>query len=192
MKKESALKEAQQASEKKLTTLQGYLAYFFFFSIAGWIMEIIFCFIVLGHYNDRGFLYGPLCPIYGFGGIILLTFISKFKKNPIKVALSSMTIFTSLEYIFSYGTEALFKSELWNYTNDYMNVNGRIALFYTLAWGFIAILFVYLFIPLLKKLTNKISSKIPYIVQIILLRTCTVILCIDIVFTFIKYSNLNV
>lgn len=192
MIKETSLKKIERNPDNKLTTFQSYLSYFFLFSIAGWVMEIIFCFIVLGHYNNRGFLYGPLCPIYGYGGLILLVFIQKLKKNPFKVAFSSMAMFTSLEYIFSYGTEALFKSELWNYTNDYMNVNGRIAIFYTLAWGIIALVFVYLLLPLLKKLITKISSKIPHTVQVILLGACTIILIIDIIFTFIKYANLHI
>ena len=54
---------------------------YFIFSLIGWILENIYCFGILNEpYSKRGFLYGPICPIYGFGALILIIFLSKYKK----------------------------------------------------------------------------------------------------------------
>ena len=60
---------------RKLTKFQCYLTYFFIFSFVGWLMETIYSYFVLGHFANRGFLFGPVCPIYGFGGLILILFL---------------------------------------------------------------------------------------------------------------------
>ena len=57
---------------KQLTEKQKLLSYFFTYSFLGWILETAFCVLTLGEFNKRGFLYGPVCPIYGFGAIILI------------------------------------------------------------------------------------------------------------------------
>ena len=146
----------------KLTKFQEYSLYFFIFAVFGWIMETIYGFIILGHFTKRGFLLGPLCPIYGYGALIMILFLNRYKQNPIKLFLFSSIIFSTFEYFVSYILEALFNMYFWDYTYDFANLNGRIALFYSFVWGFIAIIFNYGIYPLLKKLINKITTKIPY------------------------------
>ena len=92
----------------KISKTHLYILYFFIFSVFGWIMETVFSFIVLGHFTNRGFLYGPLCPIYGWGAIILIIFLSKYKDNDIKLFTYSAVIFSVFEFFVSYLLEALF------------------------------------------------------------------------------------
>lgn len=178
--------------QQKLTVFKKYILYFFFFSFVGWIMETLYSYIVLGHFTNRGFFYGPICPIYGCGGIMLLTFISKTKKNPIQLAIVSIAVFSLLEYVIGYELEALYKIQLWDYTNDFLNLNGRISLFYSLAWGIIAIIFVYLIIPILNSFFHKLSSKIPVRFQLNLVRIFLCIFLIDALYSFIEYSSINI
>ncbi len=192
MKNQLSLVKTQDIPPKKLTKFQSYLAYFFFFSFTGWIMETIYSYIILGHFTNRGFFYGPVCPIYGCGGIMLLTFIGKIKKKPLQMALTSIIVFSIFEYAIGYGLEALYQIQLWDYSNDFMNLNSRISLFYSLAWGFIAIIFVYLIIPLLNKLAKKVTTLVPYIVQILLVRLFSIIFFIDILYSFIEYSHIHI
>ena len=77
-----------------ISKLYLYILYFFIFSVCGWILETLFSFIVLGHFTNRGFLYGPLCPIYGWGAIILIVFLSKYKDSDIKLFIYSAVIFS--------------------------------------------------------------------------------------------------
>ena len=76
--KEEAMELVQDLIEtKQLTEKQKLLSYFFTYSFLGWILETVFCVLTLGVFNKRGFLYGPVCPIYGFGAIILIESLKK-------------------------------------------------------------------------------------------------------------------
>ena len=174
---------------KNLTKAQCYLYYFFIFGILGWIMETIYSFIVLGHFTSRGFLYGPICPIYGFGGLIMIKFFSPLKKKPIRLFFIAIVVLSILEYITGYALDALYNLWLWDYRSDFLNLNGRIALFYCFAWGIIALIFTYVIYPLFKKFMTFASSKINIKLQIWFLRLITMIYLIDNVYSFIEYSR---
>ena len=65
-------KNLKITDRKKLPRIYVYILYFLLFSFIGWIIETCFSFYALGHFTKRGFLYGPLCPIYGWGALILI------------------------------------------------------------------------------------------------------------------------
>ena len=180
-------KDNIETKKCKINTFQIYLLYFFIFSFFGWLMETIYSFIVLGHFTERGFLYGPICPIYGYGALILIIFLSIYKDNSLKLFIYSSVIFSIFEYFVSYLLEALFNSFWWDYTNDFFNLNGRISIFYSIAWGVIAILFVGHFYPFLKKKIDTILSKIPYKIQNITLNVFFIIFIIDTILSCVKY-----
>ena len=98
----------QKYNTKKLSNIQSLILYFFIFAFLGWILETIYCIFELGHFYNRGFLYGPICPIYGCGAIILLTTLKKYKNNSIKLFLYSIVIFSAFEYLVSFMLDALF------------------------------------------------------------------------------------
>ena len=174
----------------KISKTHLYILYFFIFSVFGWIMETVFSFIVLGHFTNRGFLYGPLCPIYGWGAIILIIFLSKYKDNDIKLFTYSAVIFSVFEYFVSYLLEALFKEHWWDYTTDFLNLNGRISIFYTLAWGFIAIIFIGHIYPFVEKKINLVVEKLnSKVLNIVINFTCFVFI-FDTAISCIRYLNL--
>ena len=175
---------------KNLTKLQCYLYYFFIFGILGWIMETAYSFLVLGHFTNRGFLYGPICPIYGFGGLIMIIFLNPLKKKPIKLFFTAIIIFSVLEYVTGYALDALYDLWLWDYKQDFLNLNGRISLFYSFAWGIVTIFFTYIIYPFLKKIITFISSKINVRVQVWILRLICMIYLIDNIYSFIEYSKI--
>ena len=174
-------------NKRKLPRIYLYFIYFLIFSIIGWLLETCFSFYSLGHFTKRGFLFGPLCPIYGWGALILIMFFSTFKKHNLKLFISSALIFTVFEYLVSFGMEALFSLKWWDYTGEFMNLNGRVSIFYTFAWGIIAILFINFIYPFFKKKINIILSKIPYKFQIITVNILLVIFITDTVLSCIKY-----
>ena len=181
------LKHEEKSSFKKLYKFEKYILYFFIFSFFGWTMEKIYSYIVLGHFTKRGFLFGPICPIYGFGALILIIFLAKYKGKNIKLFFYASIIFSFFEYLVSYFLDALFAMHWWDYTNDFMNLNGRISIFYSIAWGFIAIGFINYIYPLLKKKINILLSKTPYIVQKSLVIILPLITIIDTIFSIINY-----
>ncbi len=156
----------------------------------GWLLETLYALFMLGHFTNRGFLYGPICPIYGWGAIILIVLLQKYKSNSIKLFFYSAIIFSIFEYIVGFALDALFAAKWWDYTNDFMNLNGRISIFYSFAWGIIAILFINHIHPFIEKCTNKVLKRIPKIYYIIFTNFLLVVLIIDTILSSVKYLNL--
>ena len=177
----------QQLNRKKLSRPQTLLLYFLIFSFLGWLLETLYSLYELGHFTKRGFLYGPLCPIYGWGALILILFFNKYKRKNIKLFLYAAVIFSVFEYAVSYGMDALFSSKWWDYSNEFFNLNGRISIFYSFVWGIAAILFVNHIYPFFKKKVNIILSKIPYKVQLSILYILFTILLVDNFLSFARY-----
>ena len=173
-------------SKNKLSKFYTYLLYFLIFSFVGWLMETAYSFYELGHFTKRGFLYGPLCPIYGWGALILIMFFNKYKGKSIKLFVYAAIVFSAFEYLVGYGMDALFSAKWWDYTNEFMNLNGRISIFYSFVWGLIAILFINFVYPFFEKVLNKLFSKIPYKFQLFTLRFLALIFIFDTLMSFVK------
>ena len=173
-------------TRKKLPRVYLYFIYFILFAFIGWLLETCFSFYALRHFTKRGFLYGPLCPIYGWGALILIMFFGRYRKNNLKLFIYSAIVFTAFEYLVSYGMEALFSLKWWDYTEEFMNLNGRVSIFYTFAWGIIAILFINFIYPFFKKKLNILLSKIPYKVQVTAVYILFAIFITDTVLSCIK------
>lgn len=179
--------ENKKDISKKLPRVYTYFLYFIIFAVIGWLLETCYSFFSLGHFTKRGFLFGPLCPIYGFGALILIMFFSTYKKHNLKLFFYAAIVFSVFEYLVSYGMEALFSLKWWDYTAEFMNLNGRISIFYSFAWGIIAILVINFIYPFFKKKVNLILSKIPYKVQLVVVYTLAVVLVVDFVCSCVKY-----
>lgn len=173
--------------KNKLSKFYIYFLYFLIFSFLGWILETLYSLYELGHFTKRGFLYGPLCPIYGWGALILILFFYKYKGKNIKLFTYSAIIFSVFEYAVSYGMDALFAAKWWDYTNEFFNLNGRISIFYSFVWGIAAILFINNLYPFFKKKVNVMLSKIPYKFQVFFLQCMLVIITLDAFMSFAHY-----
>lgn len=174
-------------SRIKLNRVQTFILYFFLFAFLGWLMETLYAVFTLGHFVKRGFLYGPICPIYGFGALLLILFLGKYKRNNLKLFVYAAVVFSVFEYIVSYCLDALFSMYWWDYTNEFFNLNGRISIFYSFAWGIIAIVFINHIYPFLKKKINLCLSKIPYLLQSTFIYLLCGIWLLDTILSFIRY-----
>lgn len=174
-------------NKKRLPRVYLYFIYFLVFAIIGWLIETAYSFYSLGHFTKRGFLYGPLCPIYGWGAIILIMFFSTYKKKNFKLFVYAAIIFSLFEYLVSFGMEALFSLKWWDYTSEFMNLNGRVSIFYSFAWGIIAILVINFIYPFFKKKINLVLSKIPYSIQVTAVYILFAAFVTDTVLSCIKY-----
>ena len=106
-----------------------------FYGFVGWVWETCLGVATRGRFVERGVLIGPLCPIYGFGAIIVILTLRDVT-NPLALFLSSGVLACLLEYVTSSFVEKAFHVRLWDYTNRPFNVNGRIYLNGFLAFGF--------------------------------------------------------
>lgn len=171
----------------KKTYIEKLIIYFFIFAFIGWTLETIYSYVVLGHFTKRGFLYGPICPIYGYAAVIMIVFLSKNKTNYFRIFLNSMIIFSFFEYIAGYLLEALFQIRLWDYTNDFLNLNGRISIFYSFIWGLIGFLFIKFMYPVAEKFINFILNKLPKIATSICVCIISCLYLIDTFLSFFKW-----
>lgn len=122
-----------------------YIIYFVLFSICGWVFECVYCSVKEGHFQNRGFLYGPVCPIYGFGATAVMIFVDcagvqEMRQIPVwLVFLVCMAGSAVLEYLTSYVLERFFHAVWWDYSNMPLNLNGRICLPASLLFGFMGV-----------------------------------------------------
>lgn len=115
---------------------------FFFYCFCGWIWESCYVSARQRRWVNRGFLQGPLLPIYGSGAIIIL-----FTTLPVAGCLPLIWLFgmlsaTVLEYVVGAAMEKIFKVRYWDYSSQRFNLNGHICLTSSIAWGFFSILLV--------------------------------------------------
>ena len=176
-------------NENEFTKINKYILYLFIYSCIGCILETIYAFIVLGHFDNRGFLLGPLCPIYGFGMLILIICLSNYKGNNLKLFFVAAVVLTYFEYVAGFVLEVIFDLKWWDYTNDFLNINGRVCLPFALAWGVIAILVVNYIHPFTEKITNKLLNKITPVMLDIVLKVLGIIIIIDFILSSISYLN---
>ena len=176
--------------KKRLSQFNLIILYFFIYSFIGWALETVYSLYELGYITKRGFLFGPLCPIYGSGALILLYFTTKFKKNNVSLFIVSAILFTIFEYLVGYGLDALFANDWWDYTNEFLNLNGRVSILYSLIWGIFAVLFLNYMHPFIEKKVDIILTKIPYKLQITLLRLCILVFTVDYILSCIKNFNI--
>lgn len=137
------------------------LAYFIIYSIIGLILETLFAFIMYGKIESRqGVLFLPMIPIYGIGAVLLVVGLQKFNKNWITTFLGGILIGSIVEYFISLFGEIFLNVRWWDYSNNFLNINGRICLLYSIYWGIISIYLMKSLNPLIDKIINWISLKI--------------------------------
>lgn len=173
--------------KRKLSNVQKVIVYFFIYAFMGWLLEVIYAMFLKHHFVNRGFLYGPICPIYGFGALILIGSLRKVKGNRILKFIIAVVAFSLFEYIVSYVLEVLFNQRWWDYSNDILNLQGRISLLYSLVWGVLGILFTEKLHPFVRKKVEKITLLIPKAVQITIITSLIIGVAIDEVFSILAY-----
>lgn len=165
--------------ERKITFLR-VLEYFIIYSIAGYVIETIFGVITKGMLESRkGFLYGPFCPIYGVGAVAMILGLQYFKKNNYTLFFGGFLIGSIVEYIISFIGEVIFNVKWWDYSNNFLNINGRVCFLFSLFWGLLALYLMDHFNVLVDKMLDKIDEKFsPHLVKTIII-ALTIFLIID-------------
>ncbi len=124
-----------------------YILYFSAYSVIGWAVESAYCSLRAKKLINRGFLAGPICPIYGFGGLIMHLLSGMLAANPLLAFIVSTAVAAILGYCASYGLERFFDLRLWDHSGEPFNFNGRICLRWFLMLGLAGLLVVYLLAP---------------------------------------------
>lgn len=152
-----------------------YFMLFFIYAILGWIIETTLVSIEKRKFVNRGFLIGPYCPIYGFGGLAITILLKNYTKDPIVLFLMAVIICGILEYFTSYIMEKIFKARWWDYSAKKYNINGRICLETVVPFGILGCLVMYVLNPITFKYLNMLSNSMLNIISAI----CFTIFIID-------------
>ncbi|MBR2700799.1 MAG: putative ABC transporter permease [Erysipelotrichaceae bacterium] len=158
-----------------------YIIYFFVLSAAGYVYETIAMTIWGGKWDNRGFFYGPLIPIYGagaLGGTLLFTYFIH-DNTPLKVFLIGMIASAVLEYSVHYVLERIFHQVWWDYSKSIWNINGRICLPASVGFGVAGVLIIFVINPWLIPLILKMSSAARTGISLVLIG----IFVLDFIFT---------
>ena len=146
--------------------LNRYLTAYFVFSVLGWIWESIYCTIKERKWQNRGFLYGPLCPIYGFGSIMALFIYDLILLGVVPnlswwmILIVGFFFSMILEYPTSYILEKKFHARWWDYSNLPLNINGRTCAITSIGFGIGAIIIMNYLIPSYEKILVIIPATI--------------------------------
>ena len=144
-----------------------YFMLFFIYAILGWIIETTLVSIEKRKFVNRGFLIGPYCPIYGFGGLAITILLKNYIKDPIVLFLMAVIICGTLEYFTSYIMEKIFKARWWDYSAKKYNINGRICLETVVPFGILGCLVMYVLNPITFKYLNMLSNSMLNIISAI-------------------------
>ena len=123
-------------------TLSQWLLFFLIYCFFGWCIESTFVSCRKHQLVNRGFLNGPVIPIYGSGAIAILFATLPVRAHPVAVFFLGMLSATVLEYFTGAAMEAIFKVRYWDYSDKRFNLNGHICLNTSLAWGALSVVLV--------------------------------------------------
>ena len=191
-KKEAETNE--NINKKKKITIMGLsvwriMAYFVIYSVVGYIIETIFGIITKGVWESRqSFLYGPFCAIYGLGASIMIMFLHKYSKNYTRLFIGGFIVGSIVEYLVSWIGESLLGVKWWDYSDMPLNINGRICVYFSIFWGFLALYLIASFNPRIDRLINWIKNKLSVKALKVLTTTVTLVLFIDCTVTGIALS----
>ncbi|MBR1797463.1 MAG: DUF975 family protein [Clostridiales bacterium] len=132
---------------------------FFIYSGFGWVWEVVYYYMLQGHYINRGVLHGPWLPIYGAGGLAILIFLFPLRKSPTKHFFATMLLCGALEYFTSVVLEYAFDAQWWSYEGFFLNINGRICAEGLLVFGIAGIAFIYFLSPVIDDQIRRIDPR---------------------------------
>lgn len=124
-------------------TAAQWLLVFYVYCFCGWIFESIVVSVTQHHLVNRGFLHGPMLPIYGFGATIMLHVALPLHGRPVAIYVAGMLVATLFEYFVGWLMETIFKVKYWDYSEHRCQFRGRICLQSSLAWGALSLSLVY-------------------------------------------------
>ena len=160
-------------------TLYELLLIFFTYAFLGWCSEVAFATLKTGGFVNRGFLNGPICPIYGFGMVIVVLCLTPLTRSWPLLFFGSLVLTTALEFFTGWVLETLFHTKWWDYTGRKFNIKGYVCLEFSILWGLACVLIMRVLHPDILSLLRRI----PYKAGLVILTACILLGVIDLAAT---------
>ncbi|MCR5742482.1 MAG: hypothetical protein K6F92_01970 [Lachnospiraceae bacterium] len=141
---------------------------FLTYSMIGWIVEVAYHTILFKEIVNRGYLNGPVCPIYGFGVVFATALLAPFYDNLVVLFLLGMLLCTIIELIGGWALDKMFHMRWWDYSNNRFNIGGYVCLLYSLMWGVGVTVVLKLVNPVIFKCIDALPFKVGVVIMVIL------------------------
>lgn len=160
---------------------------FILFSIIGYVVEMITCAIIEHRWTNRGFLCGPMIPIYGIGSLLLVWVLKPFKEHLLLVIFLGMLLTTTIEYITGYVLEKIFHNKWWDYSHEKFNIHGYVCLKNAILFAIGTPIIVYIVDPYITSFLLQIKDSYLYVIAFIVF----LVFLFDVIYSVIVAYNLR-
>ena len=152
---------------------------FIIYAFLGWCSEVAFAAVNKCKFVNRGFLNGPVCPIYGVGMLIVVLCLWNLRDRPLLLFLGSALLTTALEFVTGFVLERFFHDKWWDYSDMPFNIKGYVCLKFTILWG-LAASFI---IGAIHRFIYMLIEKTPFVLGAILLAVFSAAFIADFIVT---------
>lgn len=159
---------------------------FIIYAFLGWCSEVAFAAVNKGKFVNRGFLNGPVCPIYGVGMLIVVLCLWNLRDRPLLLFLGSALLTTALEFVTGFVLERFFHDKWWDYSDMPFNIKGYVCLKFTILWG-LAASFI---IGAIHRFIYMLIEKTPFVLGAILLAVFSAAFIADFIVTLTALAKL--
>lgn len=160
---------------------------FIFWSFIGWGIEVCWMTLETGEYQNRGFLNMPICPIYGFGVIMVTVLFRPVSHTVIPLFIVTSILCTAFELLVGLGMEKLFGARWWDYSHERYNYKGYICLKISILWGMGCVIVIRLVQPMVEKIIDLMPVKM----GLALILLWSVLIVIDLISSICAVNKLN-
>lgn len=164
-----------------------YIWFFFIYAFLGWCTEVIYAIFDDKKLVNRGFLNGPVCPIYGIGVCIIIACLTRLKSYIILSFIAAVVLISALELITGWLLEKMFHQKWWDYSDKPLNINGYICLKFSLMWGFVCLLIINIIHPIIYNIVELVPVNLGKGLLVILLAG----IIVDVIVTIQSVIELN-
>ena len=178
----------QQGVSSMPVSIYEVLWIFFIYAFLGWCTEVAYAALDTGRFVNRGFLNGPVCPVYGVGVFVVILCLTPLKENLLLLFFGSLVLTTVVEFLTGFLLEKLFHNKWWDYSNEPFNLCGYVCLKFSVLWGLACTFVMKLVHPFLYRLIT-VFPRIPGLILLILLLVGFVCDLIITVSTILKFNK---
>lgn len=164
-----------------------FVLYFFIYGFVGWCTEVAYATVKQKKFVNRGFLNGPICPVYGVGIGLVVMLLEPMNGTIVSLYVVSTALVTTIEGVTGYLMDKLFHHKWWDYSNQPLNIGGYVCLLFSLAWGVACVLIVRVIHPFVYQMV----VMIPVTVGIVFAAVFGVGLLADLYVTTAEILKLN-
>lgn len=148
---------------------------FLLYAVIGWCCEVVFAAVNEGKFVNRGFLAGPVCPVYGFGVAAILFCLLPVSNNLFLLFAGSVLVTSLIEFLTGFILEKIFHQKWWDYSDQPFQIGGYVCLKFSLLWGLACLLVVRVVHPPIIRLIRWVHPVAGHI----LLGVALILLAVD-------------